>query len=69
MEPMSTSEPSPNSNIRAMHRCKFCGHLSSREDISEVAIYSGVVECPKCGEASALDVVIEDTKETPGRKP
>ena len=60
---MTTSESSSSSQIRAMHRCRFCGHLSTREDMSDAAIYSGVVECPECGELSALNVAIENTRD------
>ncbi len=28
--------------------------------MSEIAIYSGVVECSKCGHADCLNVTIED---------
>ena len=61
---MEQYEHASASGLRAMHLCKFCGHLSSREEMSEIAIYSGVIECMKCGQATGLNVTIEDSRET-----
>ena len=62
---MRILEQTSSSQIRAMHQCRICGHLSKREDMSEIAIYSGVVECPKCGHGDCLNVTIEDIEKAP----
>ena len=55
---MDTNEPEPTL-LTAMHQCGYCGHLCSREEIPELGHISGVIECPKCGEAGALNVVVQ----------
>ena len=54
------SDLEPKKRLRAMHRCKHCGHVSSRADSSPLELISGVFECAQCEEASPLNVVIED---------
>ena len=57
---MNQNEREPRTDFRALHQCRHCGHLTSREDTAEVSIISGVFDCPHCGQASPLNVVIED---------
>ena len=55
---MSSEPQKSETHLRAVHQCKHCGHFAARENLPEVSIISGVFECPQCGEAGALNVVI-----------
>lgn len=46
------------SRLKSVHVCTQCGATTSREDMTEEAMISGVLECPKCGLVGPLNVSV-----------
>ena len=57
---MTSDEQIPSTQYRVFHKCTHCGHLVSRREMPETAFISGIIECPRCGEATALNLTVED---------
>ena len=52
------TEQANTTELVAVHQCKHRGHVADRGRSSTLALISGVFECPECGGAGALNVVV-----------
>jgi rRNA maturation endonuclease Nob1 len=58
---MSENQSIPE--FQPVHVCKNCGHELLRSEMDAYALISGVVQCPACGQPSALNVEIRSYEE------
>ena len=55
-----------DTGLTAVHICKSCGAAIEQFEVLPESLISGVIQCPKCGHESALNLeIIEPASKRP----
>lgn len=54
----SGQAPVSSRKLKTVHRCLYCGEVVRRDDMTEEAMITGIIECPGCNRSGPLSLAV-----------